>query len=187
MIKNKTYRIEGRAPLLMHNGQLCDPLNRHAKALAKISGKKKKTDADHEAMQKTEFLGGLYLNADMRPIIPAEMLEACIRNGARKRAKGKTVETGLTVESDAVLIYDGPTDPDELYAAGFYDRSKARVRANSVMRTRPRFNRWSLEFEVSYDATLIDQSDIDEALATAGRLCALGDWRPRFGRFDVIV
>ena len=41
--------------LIMHNGQTADPLNPFSKAMKEISGKRKKTDTDYEAMANIEF------------------------------------------------------------------------------------------------------------------------------------
>jgi hypothetical protein len=47
MYKLLSLTIVGTAPLLMHNGQTADPLNKYAKMLKSVSGKRKKTEADH--------------------------------------------------------------------------------------------------------------------------------------------
>ena len=43
MYKVMLLTIIGTAPLVMHNGQTADPLNKYAKMLKAISGKRKKT------------------------------------------------------------------------------------------------------------------------------------------------
>ena len=49
-----TYKITGDAPLIMHNGDLANPLSKAAKALKQVTGKKKKTDAAIMAMVPTK-------------------------------------------------------------------------------------------------------------------------------------
>ena len=65
-----TFRIIGASPLLHHNGQLADPLNPHAKAMARVSSKRKKTEADHAELSDLEFMGSLYLPAACRASRP---------------------------------------------------------------------------------------------------------------------
>ena len=40
-------RITGRAPLLMRNGRMADPLDEASIALARVTAKRAKTAADH--------------------------------------------------------------------------------------------------------------------------------------------
>lgn len=58
--------------------------------------------------------------------------------------------------------------------------------ASAVMRTRPRFDNWELEFKLTYATDIIDEDIVDGALELAGQVIGLCDWRPRFGRFTVL-
>lgn len=82
--------------------------------LKSVSGKRKKTEADHEEMARIEFVAGLYMNED-GPVIPARLLEAAVVEGARKSKLGKKVQAGVIVEKHATLIYDGPRTAKELF------------------------------------------------------------------------
>jgi len=85
--KTLRFRITGASPLLMHNGLLADPLNPHAKALAQISARRRKTEADHVRLAELEFLGSLYLSGGM-PCLPAEMIEAALVRAAAQERRG---------------------------------------------------------------------------------------------------
>ena len=54
-----TITIRGIAPLLMHNGQLANPLNPLAKEMKKVTSVRTKTDEHHLELQRLEFLAGL--------------------------------------------------------------------------------------------------------------------------------
>jgi len=171
----------------MHNGQLADPLNPFSKRIAALHGKRgqNKTDADIIEMSRREWDGSLYTSNGV-PCIPADVLEAMLVKGAEKKRKGKQAKAGLIVEQDALLIYDGPKDINELWEAGTFSfRCGARVTQNRVQRTRPRFDEWSLEFKVSYLPSLLNADDLRSFLIVAGQEIGLGDWRPKFGRFTV--
>lgn len=185
-MKVLTVSITGISPILMHNGQLSDPLNPWVKEMKKITSKsaKKKTDADHEELARLEFMGGLYVDED-GPIIPGENVEGMIRDGARVQRKGKDVEAGVWCD-DCELIYDGPRDPSELWLdKRFVDRRSVVVGRSRVIRTRPRFKKWSAVFEVNFDELTVNESDIIDAIEAGGRKGCM-DYRPKYGRFEVV-
>ncbi|MCM8736011.1 hypothetical protein M5E06_17905 [Azospirillum sp. A1-3] len=179
------FKITGVSPLLMHNGQLADPLNSFAKSIAEISSKRKKTDADHIEMGRREFYGSLYMSGG-RPCIPGEMLEAVMIAGAKKEKRGPQAKAGLLVDGNATLLYDGPTTAEELWAdERFRLRVPVKVGMAKVMRTRPRFDGWSADIEVKFLPSMLNAREVKSFLQAAGEQVGIGDWRPRFGRFEV--
>lgn len=186
-MKNFTLTLTGAAPLLMHNAQLSDPLNRYVKEMKPISGKRNKTEDDHLAMARIEFMGGLYYDADLGPVMPAMNIEACLVEGAKRLKQGKNVERGLQIVDQVTpLAYSGPRDLEGLWGDGeseFIARHSVRVMTSRVMRTRPMFNNWALEVSGIYDEALLDEDMLNEICRNAGAFAGLGDWRPRFGKF----
>ncbi|MHC5033452.1 MAG: hypothetical protein ACYTFZ_00225 [Planctomycetota bacterium] len=185
------FRITGTAPLLMHSDRGLDKSDPDVRAQAKITKKKAgdKTDADDVELQRLDYKLGLYHSPDAGPYIGGPMLEAVIRDAARATRRGKTIERGLQILQDKhPLEYVGPRDIDGLWAdARFRDTRGVRVTGRRIMRCRPRFDEWAVEFEVMYDPTLIDEDVLIGIVEAAGRTTGLGDYRPRFGRFDVQV
>jgi hypothetical protein len=179
------FRITGAAPLLMHSGRLADPLDPHAREIAQVAGKKRKTEADHERLAELEFLGSLTLSGGA-PCIPAEAIEAALVRAAAQERRGAKAKAGLVVRDDLRLEYEGPREPRALWAdPRFRLRAPVRVRADRVMRTRPRFAEWSAELAVEFLPTLLNAGEVRGFLVTAGEQVGVGDWRPRFGRFWV--
>jgi hypothetical protein len=180
--------IRGIAPMLMHNGQLANPRNEFAKKMKQISSIRKKTDDDYEAMSKTEFLGGLYYSKDIGIYMPADNLQAMLVDGAKKSKLGTAFKAAVFVFDDAPLIYNGPRDPEKLYQdEKFVDIRGCGVQASRVMRTRPRFNEWELKFSVAVmPEAEVNPDQVVDALTIAWRLNGLGDYTPRFGRFEVL-
>ena len=189
-MKTATFNIRGVAPLLMHSARLSDPLEPLTKQLAEITAipSKKKTLAHHGEMARIEWLGGVYSDTGGRPMIPAENLEALIRGGAKKKRMGKDVEAGLRVDGDALVKYTGPKTIDKLVDdPSFYFRASIKVGQARVMRTRPIFRQWSLKFSVLFDEDIISTADtVRTFLKLASSRVGLGDWRPRYGRFEVL-
>ena len=100
MAKRKlNVTLTGEAPMLMHNGQLADPLNKIVKAMKQITAKgKNKTEADLIKLSELEFKGGLYLDSKQKNIeIPSHLLEATVKAGAKATRKGKIAEQGVFV------------------------------------------------------------------------------------------
>lgn len=186
MTKEKiTFKISGICPLIMHNGQLANPMNPIVKAMKPIAAKRKKTDSDLEKLAELEFKGSLYMDED-GPVVPAEMIEAAIYNAAKVQRLGKQAKGTVFCEDNGRLEYDGPRTADELWADEKYRlQVMVRVQQNKVLRTRVMFEDWSTEFTVCYDAERINKDTIIDFVETAGFHSALGDWRPKFGRFKV--
>ena len=183
--KTLNFRITGVSPLLCHNGQTADRLNDFARRLKKVSNKKNKTDADYAEMARIEWYAGLYLQ-DGKPCIPGPVIEAALAVGAKKSKRGKQVLAGVFCPNNAMLIYDGPKDVDELWKAGNHRLTiGVRVQRNKVMRTRPIFREWAADLEIIYDPLQLNEEDIGEILRTTGEVIGLCDWRPKFGRFVV--
>ena len=184
------FLLKGTAPMLQHNGQLADPRNKWVRAIKQISGKRKKTEADLDEMARLEFLGGLYCNGN-GPCIPAHVLEATLigkNSSARKEKMGKQGAAGLFVPSDHDLLYDGPRDPDEMWEDGsFTFTAMVKVMTARIARTRPIFHDWSSEVAVQFNPDIINESDIIRWMNVSGAEVGIGDWRPRYGRFEVEV
>lgn len=177
------YQLTGNAPLIMHNGQLADPMNKWVKLMKQITSKRIKTDADLEEIARIEFFGGLYLN-EKGPILPAHVIDAVAISGAKKSREGAAAKAGCYCTGHAYLEYDGPRTAQELWEDERF-RLSARVgmRGNSIQRMRPIFNEWSAKIELCIEDTLVNPSRVDEWLQAAGTQCGVGDWVPQHGRF----
>lgn len=182
-------KIKGIAPLLMHSTASLDTTDPRVKEYKELSKKRKKTEVTLDRIARLEWELGLYWDKENRAYIPAEMLEACIVNGAvrNKSRLGKTMKAGIIVEPwRPKLIHDGPDTIEGLWAdSDFRDLRAVRVGTSKIMRCRPRFNRWSLEFRIGFLQEHVSRSDVEKTLEDAGALAAIGDFRPRYGRFLV--
>lgn len=179
----------GIRPLILHNGQLADPLNQYSRALKEVSSKRKKTDADHEQMARIEFEGGMYWDDKEGVYMPSDCIEACIQAGAKKSRIGKDVAAAVFVQDDIVPIqYDGPRTIEGMWKDRdrFVMRKACKVATAKVMRTRPMLpTGWVIEFTLEYDENIVNEASLKKAMIDAGALVGLCDWRPRFGRFLV--
>lgn len=183
-----TLTLRGILPLMCHNSRLADPLDEITRAISAISRKKTKTDQDHEEMARLEHVGGLYWDPDLGPTMPAPNIERCLVDAAKKQKLGTTMKSALLItEQAAPILYDGPRTADGLWAdKTFRDRSSVKVGMSRVMRTRPLFPNWALEVNGYLDEQ-IEKHQFDQIIATAGKIIGLGEYRPRFGRFEAEV
>lgn len=55
-----------------------------------------------------------------------------------------------------------------------------------VMSWRPMFKEWTCEFTIEITDDFINQTTLKEILESAGRFKGVGDFRPEYGRFEVI-
>jgi hypothetical protein len=183
-------KLTGISPLLMHSGQLVDPMNRFTKALKQATkASNRKTEEGIAEIRKLEWFGGLYQDENGKIGIPADLILAVALGGAKKSKQGGEAKAGV-YESQPFfpLEYNGPKDAKKLYENNnFVDYRGARVGQARVMRCRPIFKDWSVTIELLVDTDVMDRDSLITALKKAGSLVGLGDWRPRFGRFDVEV
>lgn len=178
-MKDLRIKFTGATPLLLHNGRLADPTYEFTKALKKISGKRKKTDADFEEMARIEWYGGLYLNDQGQIIVPSEMVEAAMKEAAKRDKKGKAVDRALVCLQTSPLDYGTSKTLDEMWAdPKFRLTCGVKIKQNRVMRTRPKFDSWSFEAYFRYDEYVLEQGDLESFAKNA----TFGDWRPRFGQ-----
>lgn len=173
--------------LIMHNGQTADPLNSFSKAMKEISGKRKKTDADFEALANIEYQAGLYLNNKGQVIVPSRVLESVLVEGAKKSKEGKLALSGMFVDTDGILEYEGGVMSVKQLMESPEHRICVAVRIGmaKVMRTRPHFKNWRTTFKVSINEQVANEAQLKRWLEDAGSYVGIGDWRPRHGRYEL--
>ena len=191
--------IEGTAALLMHNGMLADPLSPYTKALKNLTSNRKKSDDDHIKIAEAEFRGGLYFSEKNGPYIPGDVIDATLREGAKKKKLGKVFFACVkTTKAEYPLVYKGQS-PDHkgsngmtaLWEAGgpdnhaFVDRRGAGVQDSRIIRTRPKFEDWTLSFDFELAPCELNPENVKEAITLAGLYVGLCDFRPKYGTFAV--
>lgn len=182
------FKIKGTRPILMHSDRFSDPLDPLTKAHKELTSKRKKSDDDHEAIARSEWRGALYFDENLGPYLPGVMIEAAMLGGAKLSKMGTTIKRAAEVMEDRCkLEYQGPRDVEGLWKAGFYDARSVVVQRSRLMRYRPIFRDWWCECSVVYDETTLNREDIIKSLSDGGQMSGMGDYRPKFGRFEVEV
>ena len=168
--------ITGTRPLLMH-------------AIPKDFGQKKpgrgeKPDATEDAK------AALYRDKDGVIAVPSLNLLSCLRRAAvdyKVPGKGKKtfkdlVLSGVQFVSTHIPLSCNGTNPEEAWEV---DLMPVNVQRAKIIRARPRFGEWAMNFEVEIVDPLIQPTVLKEMLESAGRFIGLCDYRPLFGLFRV--
>ena len=190
MIEHLELRLAGEAgePLIMHNGLLADRQYEWTRKLAEVTGKRKKTDEDHDLVSELEWNGSLYFDDNDGPYLPGDNIRRCLLDAARLTKDGKRIERGvLRLSRINPLRYDGPRTRAALWAdSRFQHRAIVKVGTSKVVRTRPRFVEWACDVGIEFDTSILDGRDLLRIAEAGGQYIGIGDGRPFFGgRFTV--
>lgn len=180
-------KITGTSPLMMHADTLANPLAAVTKAHKELTSKRKKTDDDHLAIARSEFVAGCYWSAADGFFIPGQNLDATFLGGAKLQKNGVRWKRGaLVLENKVKLLHDGPDTPDALWEnPAFVDCRGVKVGAAKLMRYRPIFLNWAAELSVTINTEVLDMQEARKAIEDGGALIGTCEYRPRFGRFEV--
>ena len=181
--------FHGLSPLIMHSCQCVNPLHPIAIEMKKITSKRNKTEEDLIRLSDLEWEAGLYWNDEIGIYIPAENVEATIREGAKSKKLGKHFQKGFIVEDMMIPLDIGENLTKEQMRADlrFRDVRTMKVQQSRVMRTRPRFNMWNIKFNAAYDENVINFDDVVNAIEYSGSYVGLCDSRPKYGKFSAKV
>lgn len=180
-------KITGLTPLMMHADKLANPLLPETRAHKELTGKRKKTDDDHTAIARSEFIAGAYWTAKDGFYVPAQNFDATFLGGAKLQKLGTAWKRGVLVIEDKIkLLHDGPGTPDKLWASpANVDCRGVKVGTAKIMRYRPIFLSWAAELTLSINTDVLNLSEVKKAVEDAGALIGVCEYRPRFGRFEV--
>jgi len=163
--------IVGTRPLLLHNP-------------AGIGNFPKLRRGEHLPPEE-EAKMYLYLDEQGRPCVPATNIKACIRDAGRNyRVRGRKCTFAAMIR--AALMIQPQMVPIISRDGWKVDIRSVVVQRQRILRARPRFDDWKLEFEIwNSDPTIIPADMLHKILVDAGRYYGLGDFRPEFGLFEV--
>ena len=169
-------RICGIADYLYHKWD-CDAVEAKGKA------------AKGSAAKKSDNLESYVYRCDNGNLaIPGEQLRMAIVNAARFRQDPRSPR-----KSAMDLFKAGVVTLTALYDIGrkewdYEHRCRVVVQRNAVTRVRPALRAgWEAEFDIQVNLPeYIAPQDLNGVIANAGRLMGLGDFRPTYGRFNII-
>lgn len=168
--------IQGTADFLFHRW------NNEAvaeKAAAAKGSKAKKTD-DIES----------YVYRDDKEIlcIPGEYLRQSIIGAAKFKQDPRSPRKSAQDLFKAGVVAITPLASTGLKAWDYEDKRRVVIQRNAITRTRPALKAgWSVSIQLMVNLPeYISESLLNETISSAGRLIGVGDFRPTFGRFNVV-
>lgn len=173
-------------PIIFHSEVLADPLSDQARYVAELSKKRGRTEADELELSRREWIGAMYYDNELGPVLPTWNIVRSIQDGARMTKHGKAVERGVFPEVEAVALeYDGPRDRESLWKTGqFSIRKGVKLSGRRIQRTRPIFQNWKATASIVIDPNVIDFETFEQVCRAAGRYHGIGDFRTgRYGRY----
>lgn len=174
------YRIEvtiqGTAPILFHRWN-CERVDSQSRA--KKGSAEKKTD-DVESY--------VYRNDKGELCIPGEYLRMAVIAAAKFQQDPRSPR-----KSASDLFKAGVLSLTELASLGvktwdYLDRRRVVIQRSSISRHRPAMKEgWTAKFILQIQlAEYLDSQLVNTTIQQAGKLIGVGDFRPSFGRFNVV-
>lgn len=164
-------KIVGTKPLLMH-------------APTGLGDKPKLRRGEH-LDPKAEAESYLYKDSEGGICVPSVNVKACMREAGRNyRVSGRRttfaamIRAGLDIKPYPMipLIHNGWQT----------DIRPVAIQRSRILRARPMFSQWSLEFQIiNKDPTVIHRDTLKKIIMDAGKYYGLGDFRPEFGLFEL--
>jgi len=178
----KTYNvtITGTTPLLMNRPSQLE-----------ISDKSK--DVKRENRTPEELAESkLYIDSEGKIYIPSTWIRGSLVEAGKQKKMGgkgtskatysKSVGSCVSVEPFEILLKD-KWKVFTILAVNPTTRGR-----NAL--SRPKFDKWEVNFQVVFDEDQIEPSVMKEIFDIAGKFVGVGDWRPakkgRFGKFQVV-
>jgi len=168
--------LQGVSDLLFHRWN-CEEIE--IKSNASKGSKTKKSD---------NIESYIYRDEQGNICIPGEYLRMAIIQAAKFRQDPRSPR-----KSAMDLFKAGITCLDTLVSLGkdtwdYEDKRRVMIQRNGINRIRPAMRSgWKATFNLLCNVPeYISKQDLNEVIQTAGRLIGLGDFRPTYGRYQVI-
>lgn len=168
--------IEGSAPILFHRWN-CESVE--SKSKAKKGSAEKKTD-DVESY--------VYRNEKGELAIPGEYLRGAIVGAAKYRQDPRSPRKSAADLFKACIVSLTPMASLGVKTWDFLDKRRVVIQRSAITRSRPAMAEgWKATFILMVNLPeYIDPAMLNETITAAGKLIGVGDFRPSFGRFNIV-
>lgn len=158
--------------------------------------KTKQEKEDPIEVERREWREKTYYGADGMLYIPGENIHECMKGGAQywgQKIPGAGNKTYTDLISSAVIAENLPLgvqkDGSELIPFGKAvngNPSKGKKSGAKVYRIRPLLRPWGGTFIINVFDARLSEPVLKTILAFAGAFRGLCDWRPTYGRFELV-
>lgn len=168
--------IQGSADLLFHRWNVESVAE---KAAAKKGSAAKKTD-DIESY--------VYRNDDKELCLPGEYLRMSIIAAAKFRQDPRSPRKSMADLAKAAIVSLTPLASLGVKHWDYEDKRRVCIQRNAITRTRPAMKAgWTATIQLQCNLPeYISPSLLNEVIAQSGKLIGVGDFRPTYGRFQVV-
>lgn len=169
-------KIEGTADLLLHRWN-CEYVDAKSK-LKKGSDGKKRDDIE-------QFV---YRNEEGEICLPGEYLRQSIINAAKYKQDPRSPRKSAMDLFKAGIIINEKLCSLGIYKWDYVDTRRVVIQRSGINRSRPAMNvGWHIECTLTILLPeYIDNILLHECIQQAGRFVGVGDFRPTFGRFQIV-
>lgn len=171
-----SFTIEGVSPILFHRWSNESVA---AKSSAAKNSVAKKTD-DVESYVYRDDEGGI--------CIPGDYVRGSMVTAAKFKQDPRSPRKSAMDLYKAAVIPLTILSPLGASTWDFLDARRVTIQRSAITRQRPGFNagwRATFDFQVSLPE-YVGEADFLDTLALAGRVIGIGDFRPTYGRFQVV-
>lgn len=168
--------IEGVAPILFHRWN-CESVE--SKSKAKKGSAEKKSD-DTESY--------VYRNDKNEVCIPGEYLRSAIVGAAKFQQDPRSPRKSAADLFKAAIVSLTPLASLGAKDWDYLDKRRVMIQRNAITRCRPAMREgWKAKFVLMVNLPeYIDPQLLNTTIQQAGKLIGLADFRPSFGRFNVV-
>lgn len=168
--------IEGVAPILFHAWNVESV---ESKSKAKKGSAEKKSDDVNSYVYRTEK-GNI--------AIPGEYLKGAIVGAAKFRQDPRSPRKSAADLFKAAIISLTPLADLGAKDWDYLDKRRVVIQRNAITRSRPAMREgWKATFVMLVNLPeYVDPQMLNEVIQQAGKLIGLADFRPSFGRFNVV-
>ena len=188
-IKNLKVKFDGMSPLLQNNAQTVDIFNKYSKLKKPLTSKRSKTDEDVLELRNIEVESKVYFDEEIGIYVPQKWLSASLAKNswAVIKVKKDHVRAGIfIIEDKTKLHFDGDNKVKTIKDIAKNEKfvttlilPQGQVR---LAKSFPIFHKWSFSFNIDYDDSIFNFSELKQLLEYCGKYNGFGDFRPTYGR-----
>lgn len=155
----------------------------HKRPIEEDNSRQKSGEVDYSK----EAEKALYIDDEIGCYIPSKQLRASLVKGAVNfKVKGRMGKTYKDMVNATVEI-----EPDKIpldkKTFDYNHQEFVKIQRNQILRSRPAFKKgWEAKFTLLVMDDQMQKDILKEIIEYSGKFVGIGDWRPHFGRFEVV-
>jgi len=155
----------------------------HKRPFEEEASRKRSGESDYSK----EAENSMYFDDEIGCYIPSKQLRAgLVKAAVNFKVKGRMGKTYKDMVNATVEV-----EPDKIPLGkktfDYNHQEFVKIQRNQILRSRPAFKKgWEAEFSLLVLDDQMPKDVLKEIVEYAGKFVGIGDWRPHFGRFEII-